>query len=151
MVPRGSTVGGRRRRPYGSSGGLSPGGSPGVAISEVSRQTGIPVTTLRFYERELPALFRIGKTAGGHRRYEGRDVARFATIRTLTQEGLPLGQLRRVLASPGEHEPLLEALERLAERVEGQARGSELLDRRLEELEGRLRALEQRGRGWFRR
>jgi len=135
----------------GSGGGPSPGGSSGVAISEVSRQTGIPITTLRFYERELPALFRIGKTAGGHRRYDGRDVARFATIRNLTREGLPLAQLRRVLASPGEYEPLREALERLAERVDGQARGIELLDRRLDELEGRLRALEERGRGWFRR
>jgi DNA-binding transcriptional MerR regulator len=43
---------------------------PGLSIGAVSKRTGIPVTTLRFYERELPRLFPIRKTAGGHRRYD---------------------------------------------------------------------------------
>ncbi len=42
---------------------------PTFSISAVSRRTDIPVSTLRFYERELPGLFHIRKTAGGHRRY----------------------------------------------------------------------------------
>ena len=41
----------------------------GLSISAVAARTGIPVSTLRFYERELPGLFHIRKTAGGHRRY----------------------------------------------------------------------------------
>lgn len=124
-----------------------------MAIGAVARQTGIPVTTLRFYERELPGLFPIRKTAGGHRRYGAREVARFATVRSLTERGLPLSQIRRALASRGDQEPLLEAVERLTEVQETQARTLELLTRRLAELEKRLEALESRPglRGWFKK
>jgi DNA-binding transcriptional MerR regulator len=123
----------------------------GVSIGEVARRTGIPVTTLRFYEKELHGLFPIRKTPGGHRRYDGRDVARFATIRTLTGEGLPLSELRRALLSRGEHDAVREALDRLAEAQETGARAVEALLQRVEELERRLRELESRPsrKGWF--
>jgi hypothetical protein len=39
--------------------------TPHLTISALSRRTGIPVTTLRFYERELPGLFRVRTTPGG--------------------------------------------------------------------------------------
>ena len=55
-----------------------------LSISAVSKRTGIPVSTLRFYERELSSLFHIRKTAGGHRRYGEADVDRFVTVRRLT-------------------------------------------------------------------
>jgi len=120
-----------------------------LSIGEVARRTGIPVTTLRFYERELPGLFPIRKTPGGHRRYDGRDVSRFETVRSLTGEGLPLSELRRALMSRGEHEAVREALDRLAEAQEAGARVVEALARRVEELEARLRELEGRRKGWF--
>ena len=121
------------------------------SISHVSRETGIPVTTLRFYEKELASLFPIRRTAGGHRRYDGRDVARFTTVRVLTGEGVPLSQLRRALTSRGEHEPLREAFERLAEIQESHSRSIELMARRIEALETRIRSFEARRPGWFRR
>ncbi len=126
---------------------------PGISIGEVARRTRIPTTTLRFYERELPGLFPIRKTAGGHRRYDARDVSRFATIRSLTGEGLPLQELRRVLMSRGQHEALREALDRLAEVQQAGAREVEELVRRVDGLEARLRELEGRPapRGWFRK
>lgn len=119
-------------------------------ISSVSRQTGIPITTLRFYERELASLFPIRRTAGGHRRYDERDVARFATVRVLKEEGLSLAELRKVLISRGEHEPLREAFERFAEVQQEQARTVELLQRRIEALEAQTR-LPGRRKPWFRR
>ena len=125
---------------------------PGIAIGEVAKRTGIPVTTLRFYERELPGLFPVRKTAGGHRRYEGRDVSRFATVRSLTEEGLPLSELRRAMMSRGENEALSEAIDRLTEAQETGARAVESLSRRIAELEARLRDLEDRPPrkgGWF--
>jgi DNA-binding transcriptional MerR regulator len=91
------------------------------SIGAVSRRTGIPVTTLRFYERELPRLFPIRKTAGGHRRYDNRDVSRFATLRALTAEGLPLAEVKRVLRTRGEDEGLAEAIERISERLEAES------------------------------
>ncbi|HEY7112823.1 MAG TPA: MerR family transcriptional regulator [Thermoanaerobaculia bacterium] len=122
-------------------------------MGAVARRTGIPVTTLRFYERELPSLFPIRKTAGGHRRYDGRDVSRFATVRSLTSEGIPLAELRRALLSRGENEALREAIERLSERQETASDAVAAIARRLAELEARVAALESRppgrNKGWF--
>jgi DNA-binding transcriptional MerR regulator len=121
------------------------------SIGHVSRRTGIPVTTLRFYEKELPGLFPIRKTAGGHRRYDERDVQRFATVRSLAAEGVPLSELRRSLRGRGENEALAEMLDRLTERLESGARTFEDLRRRVEALEARLQGLENRSSrpGWF--
>jgi DNA-binding transcriptional MerR regulator len=121
------------------------------SIGAVSRRTGIPVTTLRFYERELPRLFPIRKTAGGHRRYDNRDVSRFATVRALTAEGLPLAEVKRALRSRGEDEALAEAIERISERLEAGERAAEDLARRVAALEARLAGRDEPPprRGWF--
>ncbi len=115
----------------------------GLSISAVAARTGIPVSTLRFYERELPGLFRIRKTSGGHRRYADGDVERFAAVRRLTEsEGLGLAEVRRVLMSAGDAEALREEVERV--RDSGAADGQALRDliRRVDALEARIAALE---------
>jgi MerR family transcriptional regulator/heat shock protein HspR len=127
----------------------------GLRIADVARQTGIPVTTLRFYERELPGLFRIRKTRGGHRRYSPQDVARFAAVRRLTEvEGLKLAEVRRVMTSRGSQEALREEVDLLLDVHEAETRLLDDLTRRLEGLEKRLAALEvprPGKRGWLRR
>ena len=125
---------------------------PTLTISAVSRRTHIPVSTLRFYERELPGLFRIRKTAGGHRRYGEPDVERFVTVRRLTEsEGLGLAEVRRVLTSRGDAEALREEVESV--RVAGAAGGQALqdLEQRVRSLEARIAALESAPprRGWL--
>lgn len=123
-----------------------------LSISQVSRRTGIPVSTLRFYERELAGLFHIRKTAGGHRRYAESDVERFSTVRRLTEtEGLGLGEVRRAVLSRGESEPVREQVERLAEGTAAAAGAAEVLARRVTELEGRVAALEggRKKRRWL--
>jgi MerR family transcriptional regulator/heat shock protein HspR len=125
-----------------------------LSISAVSRRTGIPVSTLRFYERELPGIFRIRKTPGGHRRYGETDVARFVTVRRLTEtEGLGLAEVRRVLRSGGDAEALREEVERVrdAGATDGQALRD--LEHRVRTLEARIAALESAPtrRGWLRR
>ncbi len=115
----------------------------GLSISAVAARTGIPVSTLRFYERELPGLFHIRKTSGGHRRYGDGDVQRFTAVRRLTEsEGLGLAEVRRVLMSAGDAEALREEVERV--RNAGAADGQALRDlaRRVDALEARIAALE---------
>jgi DNA-binding transcriptional MerR regulator len=123
------------------------------SIGAVSRRTGIPVTTLRFYERELPRLFPIRKTSGGHRRYDNRDVSRFATLRALTAEGLPLAEVKRVLRTRGDDEGLAEAIERISERLEAGERAAQDLAHRVAALEARLAGRDEPPprRGWFRK
>ena len=114
-----------------------------LSISAVSRRTGIPVTTLRFYERELASLFHIRKTAGGHRRYGEDDVDRFVTVRRLTEaEGLGLAEVRRAILSRGENEALREEIDQLLEAQASAASGMEALVKRVAELEGRVAVLE---------
>jgi DNA-binding transcriptional MerR regulator len=114
-----------------------------LSISAVSKRTGIPVSTLRFYERELSSLFHIRKTAGGHRRYGESDVERFVTVRRLTEtEGLGLAEVRRAVLSRGENEALREQIDRLAEAEEEAAGAMEALLLRIAALERRVGALE---------
>ncbi len=126
----------------------------GISIAAVSRQTGIPVTTLRFYERELPGLFHIRKTRGGHRRYRVEEVERFVAVRRLTEtQGLKLSEVRRVMTSRGDHEALREEIDRLGERQREVSQSLEELFSRLARLEERLRELEthRSRRSWFKR
>lgn len=126
--------------------------TPGLSIAAVSRETGIPPSTLRFYEKELPSLFHLRKTRGGHRRYAPRDVARFEAVRRLTEEeGLHLSDVRRILSSPGEPEPLRESLETLRKVQSDQAQWLEELSSRVAALETRWEQLagSRRRRGWF--
>jgi MerR family transcriptional regulator/heat shock protein HspR len=119
----------------------------------VAERTGIPVTTLRFYERELPALFRIRKTSGGHRRYGETDVARFVTVRRLSESGgLGLSEIRSVIRSGGEPDALEEELERLDALQAAESDSIRALERRVTDLEARIAALEAGGgrrRGWL--
>ena len=99
-------------------------GPAALSISAVSRRTGIPVSTLRFYERELSGLFHIRKTSGGHRRYSDEDVERFSTVRRLTEtEGLGLSEVRRAVLSRGQSEALREEVDRLAEALAASTAG----------------------------
>jgi DNA-binding transcriptional MerR regulator len=103
-----------------------------LTISEVHRRTGIPVTTLRFYEKELPDFFQIEKTTGGHRRYSEASVAQFQAVRRMVeQEGVRLGQLRDRLTPSGDagdlrrhvdlllsvHDAMTREIDELRERV----------------------------------
>ena len=101
----------------------------------------------------MPGLFLIRKTAGGHRRYREEDVERFAAIRRLTeQDSLPLSQVRRVLSSRGDHEPLREEVERLRAAREEDGWTVAELGRRVSALEEKLAQLEPALSGrrrWF--
>ena len=129
--------------------------SLGLSIAEVSRRTGISPSTLRFWEREMPGLFLIRKTPGGHRRYGPEDVERFSAIRRLTEtEAVPLAQVRRVLSSRGDHEPLREEVERLRAAREEDGWSLAELGRRVAALEEKLALLEAASPGkkrWFRK
>jgi DNA-binding transcriptional MerR regulator len=127
--------------------------SPGLSIAEVSRTTGISPSTLRFYEREMPGLFLIRKTPGGHRRYRAEDVERFTAIRRLTEkDGVPLAQVRRILSARGDHEPLKEEVERLRAVREEDGWTLAELGRRVAALEEKLALLGETAAGkrrWF--
>lgn len=101
----------------------------------------------------MPGLFLIRKTAGGHRRYSPADIDRFTAIRRLTEsEELSLAEVRRVLSSRGDSEPLREDVSRIRTAQQEAGWASEELARRIEALEERVEKLaaELAGkRRWF--
>jgi DNA-binding transcriptional MerR regulator len=72
------------------------GEEPLYNIGAVARMTGIPVATLRVWERryEFPHSAR---TAGGHRLYSEREVARLRWVKARVDDGMQAGQAVRAL------------------------------------------------------
>ncbi len=69
---------------------------PFYTIGQTSQLLGIPQATLRrLEEQELVAP---GRTGGGQRRYSREDIAQLRDVVELTDEGVTLAGVRKVLA-----------------------------------------------------
>ncbi len=71
-------------------------GTEPLTIGRLSRRTGMPVRTIRYWS-DVGALPPSGRTAAGYRLYGTASVARLELIRTLRDLGLGLQDVRRVL------------------------------------------------------
>jgi MerR family transcriptional regulator/heat shock protein HspR len=88
-------------------------------ISVAAELAGVHPQTLRIYERK--GLLDPARTAGGNRRYSDSDLDRLRRIAQLTDEGLNLAGVRRVLELEAEigrlQDELLRARRDAEERV----------------------------------
>ena len=84
-------------------------------ISVAAELAGVHPQTLRIYERK--GLVEPGRTQGGSRRYSEADIAQLQRIQDLTNEGLNLAGVKRVL----ELEAELERLRRETAELRNQA------------------------------
>jgi len=91
-------------------------------ISVAAELTGVHPQTLRVYERR--GLIEPRRTGGGSRRYSEEDLARVRRILELTEEGLNLEGVRRVIQLEREIAELRAELE--AERARAREREREL-------------------------
>ncbi len=66
------------------------------SIGELSRQTGVKVTTIRFYE-SISLLGRPFRTEGGQRRYGRPEADRLKFIAHARELGFGMGQIRSLL------------------------------------------------------
>lgn len=92
-------------------------------ISVAAELAGVHPQTLRIYERK--GLVRPARTAGNTRRYSEQDIDRLRTIQELTQVGVNLAGVKRILALEAEVERLrlqVRLLERQIERERREAR-----------------------------
>jgi DNA-binding transcriptional MerR regulator len=67
-----------------------------LTIGHLSRATGLPVQTLRYWS-DLGLVPPAGRAASGYRLYDTGSVARAELVRTLRELGLGLAEVRRVL------------------------------------------------------
>jgi MerR family transcriptional regulator/heat shock protein HspR len=89
-------------------------------ISVAAELAGVHPQTLRIYERK--GLLNPARTGGGSRRYSDEDIAQLRRIQDLTEDGLNLAGVKRVLALEAEVAELQAEVERMrAEREEAVA------------------------------
>ncbi|PFP92230.1 MerR family transcriptional regulator [Bacillus cereus] len=69
-----------------------------ISIQELTRETGVTVRTLRYYD-QINLLQPSGKTDGGHRLYSERDVVRLQQILFLKEMGFSLKEITNVLVT----------------------------------------------------
>ena len=84
-------------------------------ISVAAELAGVHPQTLRIYERK--GLVDPCRTTGGSRRYSEADIALLRRIQELTNEGLNLAGVKRVLELEAEIAALQSRAEQLAARV----------------------------------
>ncbi|PKL43037.1 MAG: hypothetical protein CVV41_11575 [Candidatus Riflebacteria bacterium HGW-Riflebacteria-1] len=71
------------------------------SIAEISRLTGLPAHTLRYYEQQFPVLLGIERTSGGHRIYRKHHLETISRIiRLLKDEKVSIKRARELLGEP---------------------------------------------------
>lgn len=63
-----------------------------LSIDEVVRRTGLTAHTLRYYER-IGLIARVGRAAGGQRRYAASDMAWIEFLLRLRTTRMPIGKM----------------------------------------------------------
>jgi MerR family transcriptional regulator/heat shock protein HspR len=80
-------------------------------ISVAAELAGVHPQTLRIYERK--GLVEPARTGGGSRRYSEADIERLRRIQDLTNDGLNLAGVKRVIELEAEVEQLRDAVEEI--------------------------------------
>jgi DNA-binding transcriptional MerR regulator len=68
----------------------------GFGIGELSRQAGVRVANIRYYE-EIGILPKAGRGPGGRRNYDEADLKRLTFVKNCRKLGFPLEQVRALL------------------------------------------------------
>jgi DNA-binding transcriptional MerR regulator len=80
------------------------GGVPPINIQAIAQRTGVPAATLRKWEERYGVL-KPARTAGAHRRYNDRDVARVEWLKARLAEGYRIGEAARLLGNGADAVP----------------------------------------------
>ncbi|SON56549.1 Redox-sensitive transcriptional activator SoxR [Hartmannibacter diazotrophicus] len=75
---------------------ISPTAARLLSVGEVVRRSGLPVSTLHYYEAE--GLIGALRSAGNQRRYPRGVLRRLAVIRVALQTGIPIRRIKEALA-----------------------------------------------------
>ena len=106
-------------------------------ISEVERMLGIPVTTIRYYDRE-GLLPNVTRSEGGQREFSDDDIKLLQVIECLKRTNMPIKDIRRFthLLAEGDQsleerrQMFYEQRETVREQIEGLKAVAELIDRK---------------------
>lgn len=97
-------------------GGAPDDEAPVFVISVAAQLAGMHAQTLRQYDRM--GLVTPSRTRGGGRRYSGRDVALLREVQRLSQEGVSLAGIQRILELENQVEALRSRIEELGDELD---------------------------------
>jgi DNA-binding transcriptional MerR regulator len=118
-----------------------------LTIGEVSKRTGLPAKTIRFYEDE-GCIPRVARGTNGYRVYSEGDVWRLQLVRQVRMLGLPLSQIKPLISQSMDTECLAFAddltalLERQREEIDRRIAELTSLREHIEVLEGHVKHCE---------
>ena len=92
-------------------------------ISVAAELAGVHPQTLRIYERK--GLVEPQRTIGRSRRYSDRDIRRLRRIQELTNEGVSLAGVKRIIALEEQLEEAREQIARLQREIENQRKDAD--------------------------
>ena len=120
----------------------------GYRISEVERMLGLPVTTIRYYDRE-GLLPNVKRSEGGQREFSDADIKLLQVIECLKRTNMPIKDIRRFsrLLSEGD-ETLEERRETVREQIEGLRAVAELIERKCAYYDAAVAAGTEDGVTW---
>src|ERR1700755_222082 len=81
-----------------------PGPLQELSVGEIARRSGVPVSTLHFYEAE--GLIHSRRSPGNQRRYPRAILRRVAVIKVAQRAGVPLREIAEALAALPEGRPI---------------------------------------------
>ncbi|KZD12381.1 redox-sensitive transcriptional activator SoxR [Oceanibaculum pacificum] len=85
-----------------------------LSVGELSRRSGLPVSTLHFYERR--GLIASERNSGNHRVYRREILRRVTVIKVAQSAGIPLAEIAEALSElPRDTSPDTHHWERIAE------------------------------------
>ncbi|MCI4397697.1 MAG: MerR family transcriptional regulator [Acidobacteria bacterium] len=114
-----------------------------LTIGDVSKQLGIPPSTIRFYEKEFGSYLQVLKTAGGHRRFRTQDAEKLKYIHALVHEqGRSLRDVKAALISDKDPVLLRKDIDLLLEVFETLVQENQKLHNAIQGLTERIVALE---------
>lgn len=110
----------------------------GYSIGEISRQTGLSIDTLRYYER-IELLVDIERNQSGHRCYSEDDLGWLNLLVCLRDTGMPIADMLRfaILIRQGE-ETVPERISLLSEHRENVLNKIAQMQRKLEGVNGKI-------------
>lgn len=118
-----------------------------LSIGDVSKQLGIPSSTIRFYEKEFGSYLQVLKTAGGHRRFRTQDAEKLKYIHTLVHEqGRSLRDVKAALVSDKDPVLLRKDIDLLLEVFETLVQENQKLHNAIQGLTERIVAVEDGAR-----
>jgi len=117
------------------------------SIGDASRETGLSIDTLRYYER-CGLICRVQRDSGGRRRYTDLDIAWFGFLRRLRATGLSVRAMRKFARLQQQGRQTLEERlhilqshrEGLASRIGELSQMLAYIDEKIDDYEQALRA-----------